>query len=199
MAAQQEGFSFRVVEGWGSGLGGRAFGGVTPAVATDSRDRVYIARREPAAILVYGGEGDFLGSWGADLLQNPHSVWFNGKDELYVCDVDDHTVRKFDTEGRVLQTLGTAARRVGLASPSINRRGRSRRRGARYMYQTDTASFVCTVLRRTGGSCTRGAKRARVPASLACRTVCVWTAAGGSWCWTGRTGACRYSMRRVCI
>ena len=47
MAAHHGEFNFKAVEGWGHGSGGRVFGGVTPAVATDSRDRVYIARREP--------------------------------------------------------------------------------------------------------------------------------------------------------
>ena len=107
MAAHNGGFNFRAVEGWGHGPGGRVFGGVTPAVATDSRDRVYIARREPPAILVYDREGSFLTAWGDDLFKNPHSVWFNEQDQLYVADVDDHTVRKLDTDGRVLQTLGT--------------------------------------------------------------------------------------------
>ena len=107
MAAHSGGLNFKAVEGWGQGSGGRVFGGVTPAVATDSRDRVYIARREPPAILVYDREGNFLTAWGDDLFKNPHSVWFNEQDQLYVADVDDHTVRKLDTDGRVLQTLGT--------------------------------------------------------------------------------------------
>ena len=107
MAAHHGEFNFKAVEGWGHGSGGRVFGGVTPAVATDSRDRVYIARREPPAILVYDRKGNFLTAWGDDLFKNPHSVWFNEQDQLYVADVDDHTVRKLDSDGRVLQTLGT--------------------------------------------------------------------------------------------
>ena len=93
---------------------------MTPSVATDSRDRVYIARREPPAILVYDREGHYLTEWGGELLKNPHSVWFNEQDELYVADVDDHTVRKFDTDGRVLQTLGTLDR-VGAPGQPFNR------------------------------------------------------------------------------
>ena len=108
MTGNGGGSEYKVVEGWGQGPAGRAFGGVTPAVATDSRDRVYIARREPPAILVYDREGNYLTEWGADLFKNPHSVWFNEQDQLYVADVDDHTVRKLDTDGQVLQTLGTA-------------------------------------------------------------------------------------------
>ncbi|MCY3709502.1 MAG: peptidyl-alpha-hydroxyglycine alpha-amidating lyase family protein [Caldilineaceae bacterium] len=120
MSGSQGGLEYKVVEGWGQGAGGRVFGGVTPAVATDSSDRVYIARRDPPAILVYGSEGDFLTSLGDDLFKNPHSVWFNDQDQMYVADVDDHTVRKLDTDGRVLQTLGTPDA-VGAPGQPFNR------------------------------------------------------------------------------
>ncbi len=120
MAGSEGGLEYKVVEGWGQGAGGRVFGGVTPAVATDSSDRVYIARRDPPAILVYDSEGNFLAVWGEDLFKNPHSVWFNEQDQMYVADVDDHTVRKLDTEGRVLQTLGTPDA-VGAPGQPFNR------------------------------------------------------------------------------
>ena len=107
MAANNSGFNFSVVEGWGQGPQGRAFGGVTPAVATDSQDRVFIARRKPPAILVYDRDGNYLTEWGGQLLKSPHSVWIDGQDLIYIADADDHTVRKFDTNGRLLQTLGT--------------------------------------------------------------------------------------------
>ncbi|MBV7332146.1 peptidyl-alpha-hydroxyglycine alpha-amidating lyase family protein [Chloroflexi bacterium TSY] len=100
-------YSYRVVEGWGQGPNGRKFGGVVPSVATDSHDRVYITRRAPPAMLVYDREGQFLTSWGEDLFKNPHSVWISDADQIYVADVEDHTIRKFDTEGRLLQILGT--------------------------------------------------------------------------------------------
>jgi DNA-binding beta-propeller fold protein YncE len=119
MATHHGNFSYQVVEGWGRGPGGREFGGVVPAVATDSCDRVYIARRSPAAILVYDREGRFLNAWGQDLLMNPHSVWFDEQDQLYVADVADHTVRKFDSDGRVLQTLGTPGQ-VGAPGQPFN-------------------------------------------------------------------------------
>ena len=120
MAALQDSFNYKVVEGWGQGPEGRTFGGVTPAVATDSHDRVYVARREPAAILVYDREGRFLTAWGEGLLKSPHSVWFDERDHLYVVDVKDHTVRRFDSDGRVLQTLGTPGQ-VGAPGEPFNR------------------------------------------------------------------------------
>jgi DNA-binding beta-propeller fold protein YncE len=100
-------FHYRVVEGWGQGADGRAFGGVIPSVAVDSQDRVYLARRTPAAILVYDRDGRFLSEWGANILHSPHSVWISAQDELYIADMEDHTVRRFTTSGQLLQTWGT--------------------------------------------------------------------------------------------
>ncbi len=119
MAENRGNFRYKVVEGWGQGPVGRALGGVTPAVATDSRDRVYIVRREPPAMLVYDRAGRFLSAWGEDTFSNPHSVWISDADQVYVADVGDHTVRKFDTDGRLLQTLGTPGQ-VGAPGQPFN-------------------------------------------------------------------------------
>jgi len=113
-------FRYRVVEGWGQGPEGRAFGGVVPAVAVDAHDRVYIARRKPPAILVYSREGHFLAAWGEDVLQSPHSVWISGQGQVYVADVEDHTVRVFTTAGELLLTLGTPGQ-VGPPGQPFNR------------------------------------------------------------------------------
>jgi len=113
-------FRYRVVEGWGQGPEGRPFGGVTPAVATDSQDRVYIARREPPAILVYDREGRYLTEWGGEVLSSPHSVWISPDDRIYIADMEDHTVRTFTVEGQLLTTLGTPGR-VGLFGLPFNR------------------------------------------------------------------------------
>ena len=100
-------YHYRVVEGWGRGPEGKEMGGVTPGVVTDSRDRVYMARRDPPGILVYDREGRYLTTWGEDMLANPHGLWIDADDRIYCADIDDHTVRIFTTEGEVLQTLGT--------------------------------------------------------------------------------------------
>jgi DNA-binding beta-propeller fold protein YncE len=80
---------------------------VVPSVATDSQDRVYIARRDPPAILVYDRQGHFLTEWGGDICQSPHSVWISPEDRVYIADMEDHTVRIFTTDGELLATLGT--------------------------------------------------------------------------------------------
>lgn len=100
-------YQYRVVEGWGHSPTGREFGGVVPAVATDSLDHVYITRRKPPAVLVYDREGRFLTAWGADIFKNPHGIWISPEDDVYVTDVDDHTVRQLTTAGKLLRTWGT--------------------------------------------------------------------------------------------
>lgn len=100
-------YAFEVVEGWGLGTGGRVFGGVTPDVAVDSKDRVYITRRSPPAILVYDPDGTYVTTYADDVLSNPHNIYIDADDHLYVADTDDHTVRTFDTSGTLLQTWGT--------------------------------------------------------------------------------------------
>ncbi len=100
-------YKYRVISGWGQGFEGREFSGVITDVATDSQARVYLARRQPPAILVYNREGKFLTIWGNDVLSNPHSLWIDENDHIYCCDINDHTVRIFTPEGELLKTLGT--------------------------------------------------------------------------------------------
>jgi hypothetical protein len=100
-------FHYRVVEGWGQGSEGRAFGGVIPSVAVDAQDRVYLARRAPPAILVYDRQGRYLTEWGSAILHSPHSIWISPQAQVYIADMDDHTVRLFTTVGQLLRTWGT--------------------------------------------------------------------------------------------
>ena len=100
-------YRYTVVEGWGRGPEGHTFGGVVPAVAGDSKDRVYVVRRAPPAVLVYDRVGRFLTSWGENLFVNPHGIYITKEDHVWVTDVEDHTVRKLTVDGALLQTLGT--------------------------------------------------------------------------------------------
>ena len=100
-------YAYEAVEGWGLGSDGRPFGGVVPDVAVNSSDTVYITRREPPAILVYDRDGTFLRTFADEILTNPHNIWIDSDDQIYVADTDDHTVRKFNTAGTLIQTWGT--------------------------------------------------------------------------------------------
>lgn len=100
-------FVYAPVEGWGIGPAGHELGLVS-AVATDSRDRVYIFNRPPAAaILIFDRDGAFIESWGQDIFTAPHSIWIDAADHLYLTDTGDHTLRRCTADGRVLQVWGT--------------------------------------------------------------------------------------------
>ena len=100
---------------------------VVSDVATDSRDRVYVAVRDipypqvtTGAILVFDRDGNFLNSWGEDLFTVPHGIWISDEDEIYFVDCNDHTVRKYSTSGELLMTLGVKDR-TGAPGTPFNR------------------------------------------------------------------------------
>ena len=112
-------YRYRPVEGWGFSSGGQPMGGVVPDAAIDSKDHVYLTRRDPPAILVYDREGRFLSTLGEGIISNPHNIWIDPSDRLFCADVDDHTIRIFDTSGELLHTWGTP-NRVGASDHPFN-------------------------------------------------------------------------------
>ena len=99
-------YRYEVTEGWEQLPAGWSHGDVA-GVATDSRDRVYVFNRSEHPLIVYDRDGRFLGSWGEGVFTRPHGITITADDTLYLADDTDHTVRKFTTDGRLLQTLGT--------------------------------------------------------------------------------------------
>ncbi|HJZ58349.1 MAG TPA: peptidyl-alpha-hydroxyglycine alpha-amidating lyase family protein [Gemmataceae bacterium] len=80
------------------------------AVATDSRDRVYVFNRGDHPLMVFDRDGTFLASWGEGLFVRPHGISIGPDDAVYLTDDSDHTVRKFTPDGRLLLTLGTSGK-----------------------------------------------------------------------------------------
>jgi DNA-binding beta-propeller fold protein YncE len=78
------------------------------AVATDSRDRVYLFHRGEQPVQVFDRDGSFLASWGEGLFRRPHGLFIGPDDAVYCTDDADHTVRKFTPDGQLLLTLGTS-------------------------------------------------------------------------------------------
>lgn len=94
-------------EGWGILPKGWRFVEVA-GVATDSQDRVFVFNRGEHPVIIFDRDGQFLGSWGADLFTRPHGLTIGPEDRLYCCDDLDHTVKTFNPKGRPLSTLGTS-------------------------------------------------------------------------------------------
>ena len=131
-------YRYEVVPGWS----GDTTKGVVSDVATDSRDRVYLAVRNtggPAAggaILVFDRNGKMLDSWGQDLFTTPHGIWIGPNDEVLLADSNDHTVRKYTPSGELRLTLGTKGE-TGAPGAPFNRPTRAALTGAGDLFVSD--------------------------------------------------------------
>ena len=84
------------------------FGRVS-AVATDSRNRVFVFQRGEVAdpILVFDADGNYLRSFGRNLdFGNEHGLRVDRHDNVWVTDNVRHTVMKLANDGTHLMTLG---------------------------------------------------------------------------------------------
>ena len=103
-------YQYEAVEDWP----GITIPGVSSDVAVDSKGRAYVATRtnqesdnNTGAILVFDENGKFLSAFGGDKLRTPHHITIGPEDEIYHVDSFDHTIRKYSTDGELLQVLGT--------------------------------------------------------------------------------------------
>jgi sugar lactone lactonase YvrE len=58
-------------------------------------------------MVVFDTDGNFLTSWGDDILKDAHGIFIDDDDNIYCTERDTHVVRKFTSEGELLMTLGT--------------------------------------------------------------------------------------------
>jgi DNA-binding beta-propeller fold protein YncE len=99
------GLSYRVVPGWPDLPSQITFGQVS-AVATDSADRVFVFHRGEPPIVVFDRDGKYVRSWGNGLVKKAHGLRIDREDNVWITDIGDHLVRKFDPAGKLLLTLG---------------------------------------------------------------------------------------------
>ncbi len=96
---------YRVVAHWAKLPAGVKLGGVS-AVATDAADNVYVFHRGKDPIMVFDREGKHLRSWGNDLVKTAHGLRVDRDNNVWITDIGNHLVRKFNAEGKLLLTLG---------------------------------------------------------------------------------------------
>ena len=97
---------YTVEENWWTLPEGWEFGWI-PAVAVDSEDRVYVYSRSEHPMVVFDRSGNFIDSWGDDILKDAHGIFIDADDNIYCTEREPHVIRKFTTDGELLMTLGT--------------------------------------------------------------------------------------------
>ncbi len=99
-------YTYKVVEDWAKLPEGWQWGWM-PAVACDSQDRVYVYSRSEHPLMIFDRDGNFLTTWGDDVLKSAHGIYIDGDDNVYCVDHADHCVHKFNSQGELVMTLGT--------------------------------------------------------------------------------------------
>lgn len=108
------------------------------AVATDAQDWVYVFNRGEHPVIVFDRDGAFIRSWGEGLFARPHGICIGPDGAVYCTDDLDHTVRKFNPEGRLLLTLGTSGIPSDTGATSVDYRT-ILRAGPPFHYPTNVA------------------------------------------------------------
>jgi sugar lactone lactonase YvrE len=113
------------------------------AMATDSQGRVYVFNRGRHPVTVFTAEGDLLGSWGEGLFTRAHGMTIcpdidGPGDTIYCVDDLDHTIKKFSTDGQLLQTLGVSGQFSDTGATTVDYRN-IRRSGPPFNFPTNIA------------------------------------------------------------
>src|SRR5215218_7587683 len=108
------------------------------AVATDSRDRVFVFSRGPHPLLVFEPDGTFVEEWDGTIFVRPHGITIGPDDAVYCTDDCGHTVRKFAPDGTLLLTLGTSGKPSDTGATSIDYRT-IKHAGPPFHYPTNVA------------------------------------------------------------
>jgi DNA-binding beta-propeller fold protein YncE len=88
--------------------------GAIAAVAADSRGYVYVYHRfdpliesiAPPPVLVFDPSGEFVTGWGGGMIKDPHHLFIDPQDRVFLVDRDAHQIRIFDTSGKHLFDIG---------------------------------------------------------------------------------------------
>ncbi len=92
------------------------------AIATDSKDRVFVFNRGDHPVMVFDRDGKFVTSWGEGIFARAHGITIGPDDLVYCTDDLDHTVRQFTPDGHLLMTLGTSGKPSKTGATSIDYR-----------------------------------------------------------------------------
>jgi DNA-binding beta-propeller fold protein YncE len=109
---------FRQVADWPTLPADLKLGGIS-AIATDSKDNVYLLNRVKPHVVIFDKGGKFLKSWNGDF-KTPHGLRIDEADNLWIADMANHLVQKFTADGKLLMKLGQKDQ-PGLAEDKFNK------------------------------------------------------------------------------
>ena len=88
-------------------------------VAVDSKDRVWVFSRGKHPVSAWTAGGDFVGSWGEGEYKDPHGIYIDRQDNIWLTDSQWHVVEKRSADGKLLLELGQR----GHANPTVSQKG----------------------------------------------------------------------------
>ena len=98
-------YQYELVENWAKLPAGWQFGWVA-AVACDSQDRVYAYSRSEHPLVVLDRDGNFLASWGEDVIKDAHGIFIDDEDNVWCTERETHCIFKFNPQGELVMTIG---------------------------------------------------------------------------------------------
>ena len=80
--------------------------GAVSGVAVDARDQVFVLQRGKQPLVMFDRDGKFVLAWGDGLFKVPHGLRVDKEGHIWTTDNGNHVLRKFDSAGKLLTTLG---------------------------------------------------------------------------------------------
>ncbi len=109
---------YKLVENWPALDKGMKLGGIS-AVASDSKDNIYLLHRIKPFVVVLDKDGKLVRFWNGDFT-TPHGLRIDKDDNMWIADMANHLVQKFSPEGKLLLSLGMK-NKPGLAEDQFNK------------------------------------------------------------------------------
>jgi sugar lactone lactonase YvrE len=68
---------------------------------------VYVYSRSTHPLVIFDRDGNFLDSWGEDVLKDAHGIFIDKDDNVWCTERETHCIRKFNNKGELVLTIGT--------------------------------------------------------------------------------------------
>ena len=81
--------------------------GAPSSVVWTTKNRLLVFNRGPNPLMEFNPDGSFVRAWGQGDYLRPHGMRLDPEGNIWITDVNGHTVTKMNPDGEVLLTIGT--------------------------------------------------------------------------------------------